>query len=1176
MSVKVAVRCRPFSSSEKEDGEENVFLVREKSLDAHYAGHTYSFCYDEVLNSAGRGEHTATQQSVFEAVAAPLLGHVITGYNGCIFAYGQTGSGKTYSMVGTEESPGLIPRITKALFDGIPDLQQQGIETCVEVSFFEIYNERVRCLLRPTEKGFDDSALRVREHPKFGPFIEGLAKFVVTAKEDCLRLLDDGNKVRSTASTAMNATSSRSHAVFTIMLTQTKTSDSLVIKTVSKLNLVDLAGSERASRTLATGKRLAEGSTINKSLTCLGKVISSLAELSEQSGQKVRHIPYRDSTLTWILKDNLGGNSKTVMLATVSPAAVQFDETLSTLRYAERAKKIVNTAVVNESNNNEVIAALQKEIETLTTALKTAATKDRASLLEEIMASEAMKKELNRTAEEKLAETNIMMEEREGYMRELEGRLETQKAEITALRTANAEKEKCILELLNAINKKDFTEGNLDTLRIMVAQLEMEQKATKAEIHTKVGSDHAFSPRHTYEDQSSDELSLDIDLDDDDIVDKDHISVEWSDDSLDIDSELDQLMADKAEEAAAAAPADDSLVVSLGSTLVLDDESLKLPSSSESDVINLDEWEDDDASSQAQPQVPVPVEPEHVGDDSISVPQYSIQSDALANNAYLDKQIPAVVSFGTVNYGMCLVECNFFEHSVKFLTKYGSPLDTFSSSQLLRVELDAADSYAIHIWFAGALREYTCQFESSSDRMLVHQLLLLMLPNTILFSPSLCSLSVENEMTLTVHGTKICRGSVDVKVSDRATFSLAKMPYEVYNFWYGCFSLDQLQFPVSSAVLNGFLPSVARDLYVIGVLDVPAPLCASSAVADLFLNHLGKDTFQLFGSSMEGSAEEEGSPCAVIVICRSVMFHRLSTLRFMPYSPQQYSSFTGISCSLNLNQSSLLFLLVNAPEHEQMAPKARNASIRSMLSSYSFGNTAEDISTRYDYLFVSGRFNYGNQFKEKDDLKRHMKANNLLSDFVEQPPSGALRSVQHPCRILTLCQPYGAHLELSDYSTSRVIPSSAFIEGDIFSRRHFLSVFAKVNEPLCVSLENIVLKCRRLPSQVRNPSISVAGFIVQDSPRKESCDSLETVNVSLMVPLLTTCLEVAELQTLSFTILGEIDGANKVIPIASGLLPLKPSVKHFNETYMCKVSLYHATCFMGLMQCHVKLHTRGV
>uniref|UniRef100_A0A8B9CK72 plus-end-directed kinesin ATPase n=3 Tax=Anser TaxID=8842 RepID=A0A8B9CK72_9AVES len=241
------------------------------------------------------------------------------------------------------------------------------------VSYMEIYCERVRDLLNPKNKG----NLRVREHPLLGPYVEDLSKLAVTSYTDIADLMDAGNKARTVAATNMNETSSRSHAVFTIVFTQKKhdAETDLSTEKVSKISLVDLAGSERADSTGAKGTRLKEGANINKSLTTLGKVISALAEVDNctsksKKKKKTDFIPYRDSVLTWLLRENLGGNSRTAMVAALSPADINYDETLSTLRYADRAKQIKCNAVINEDPNAKLVRELKEEVTRLKDLLR--------------------------------------------------------------------------------------------------------------------------------------------------------------------------------------------------------------------------------------------------------------------------------------------------------------------------------------------------------------------------------------------------------------------------------------------------------------------------------------------------------------------------------------------------------------------------------------------------------------------------------------------------------------------------------------------------------------------------------------------------------------------------------------------------------------------------------------
>jgi len=306
----------------------------------------------------------ADQETVFNGVGKQVLTNAIEGFNACIFAYGQTGSGKSYSMMGVPgqaNHDGLIPRITKELYNNIDQNPNPDVKYKVEVSYMEIYNEKVRDLLNPSDK-----TLKVREHAATGPYVDGLVKTAVQSSKEIHDIIEEGGKSRTIAATNMNSESSRSHAVFTVLLTQETEHGTMKGEKVSRLSLVDLAGSERASKTGAAGSRLKEGSNINKSLTTLGLVISALA-----SG-KSKFVPYRDSVLTWLLKDSLGGNSKTAMIATISPAADNYEETLSTLRYADRAKKIVNKAVVNEDPNTKLINELKKQVEELKLQLQAA------------------------------------------------------------------------------------------------------------------------------------------------------------------------------------------------------------------------------------------------------------------------------------------------------------------------------------------------------------------------------------------------------------------------------------------------------------------------------------------------------------------------------------------------------------------------------------------------------------------------------------------------------------------------------------------------------------------------------------------------------------------------------------------------------------------------------------
>lgn len=411
---------------------------------------TKTFAFDKSYWSFDRkAPNYAGQDNLHEDLGKPLLDNAFQGYNNCIFAYGQTGSGKSYSMMGYGQEYGIIPKICQDMFERIKVMQEdKNLGFTVEVSYLEIYNERVRDLLNPSNKG----NLRVREHPSTGPYVEDLSKLVVQSFSEIENLMDEGNKARTVAATSMNETSSRSHAVFTLTLTQKRhdVETSMSGERVAKISLVDLAGSERANSTGATGARLKEGAEINRSLSTLGRVIAALADMSQ--GKKKTQVPYRDSVLTWLLKDSLGGNSMTAMIAAISPADINFEETLSTLRYADSAKRIKNHAVVNEDPNARMIRELKEELAKLRSQLSggapgggggiveeqyapdtpldkqivsitqedgTVKKVSKAEIAEQLNQSEKLYKDLNQTWEEKLAKTEEIHKEREAALEEL-------------------------------------------------------------------------------------------------------------------------------------------------------------------------------------------------------------------------------------------------------------------------------------------------------------------------------------------------------------------------------------------------------------------------------------------------------------------------------------------------------------------------------------------------------------------------------------------------------------------------------------------------------------------------------------------------------------------------------------------------------------------------------------
>ncbi|XP_059612824.1 kinesin-like protein KIF14 [Phlebotomus argentipes] len=385
-NLTVAVRVRPMNKQELTmSGVGNVIQVENNEVTVLAGtsadssnGITRGFVYDCAFWSCNSQHHGyADQKAIFDSIGAPLVDRAFEGYNVCLFAYGQTSSGKSYSMMGIDTGDsdvihpnsevGIIPRFCHELFRRI-DAMGGKIMAEVEVSYFEIYNEKIHDLLsvsssRNTTPNGRKSALRVREHALWGPYVVDLSAHPVDSYAALKTWMILGNSQRATAATGMNDKSSRSHSIFNIVLNLWERGDDKRQQTRrSKISLVDLAGSERMNPTCTSADRLKEGISINRSLLTLGKVIAALATSKKGS---LGHIPYRESVLTWLLKENLGGNSKTVMLATISPASIHLEETLATLRYACQARAIVNRVKVNEDPHDKIIRELRAEVERL-------------------------------------------------------------------------------------------------------------------------------------------------------------------------------------------------------------------------------------------------------------------------------------------------------------------------------------------------------------------------------------------------------------------------------------------------------------------------------------------------------------------------------------------------------------------------------------------------------------------------------------------------------------------------------------------------------------------------------------------------------------------------------------------------------------------------------------------
>uniref|UniRef100_A0A8C9ZB98 Kinesin family member 15 n=1 Tax=Sander lucioperca TaxID=283035 RepID=A0A8C9ZB98_SANLU len=372
-SIKVFVRVRPLTqcSGLTTDGDQKLCLTvtSPNTIRLLSKPEPRTFTYDHVADME------TSQDSVFSSVAKNIVESCMNGYNGTIFAYGQTGSGKTFTMLGpseldnfTDELRGVIPRSFEYLFFLINrevERSGQSKSFLCKCSFIEIYNEQIYDLLDTAS-----ASLFLRENIKKGLFVEGAVEKFVNSATEAYQVLSMGWRNRRVASTSMNRESSRSHAVFTMTLESKESVNEVVNIRMSQLNLVDLAGSERQKDTHTEGSRLKEASSINRSLMCLGQVIMALVDVSNG---KNRHICYRDSKLTFLLRDSLGGNAKTYIIANVHPGSKCFGETLSTLQFAQRAKLIKNKAIINEDTQGNV-RQLQAEVKKLKEQLAQALT----------------------------------------------------------------------------------------------------------------------------------------------------------------------------------------------------------------------------------------------------------------------------------------------------------------------------------------------------------------------------------------------------------------------------------------------------------------------------------------------------------------------------------------------------------------------------------------------------------------------------------------------------------------------------------------------------------------------------------------------------------------------------------------------------------------------------------
>ncbi|XP_043925186.1 kinesin-like protein KIF3A isoform X2 [Protopterus annectens] len=496
-NVKVVVRCRPINEREKAMGHKVAVSVDEirGTITVHKVDSPNelpkTFTFDTVFGSDSK------QLDVYNLTARPIIESVLEGYNGTIFAYGQTGTGKTFTMEGIRTVPelrGIIPNSFAHIFGHIAKAEGDT-RFLVRVSYLEIYNEEVRDLL-----GKDQAQrLEVKERPDVGVYIKDLSAYVVNNADDMDRIMTLGHKNRSVGATNMNEHSSRSHAIFTITIEcSEKGVDGNMHVRMGKLHLVDLAGSERQGKTGATGQRLKEATKINLSLSTLGNVISALVD------GKSTHVPYRNSKLTRLLQDSLGGNSKTMMCANIGPADYNYDETISTLRYANRAKNIKNKARINEDPKDALLRQFQKEIEDLRRKLEegeeisgsdTSGSEDDEECEDNDGEKRKKRRGKRKVSPDKMAEMQAKIDEER---RALEAKLDMEEEERNKARAELEKREKDLLKAqqehhqlldkLTALEKKVIV-GGVDLLAkaeeqeklLEESNMELEERRRRAE-----------------------------------------------------------------------------------------------------------------------------------------------------------------------------------------------------------------------------------------------------------------------------------------------------------------------------------------------------------------------------------------------------------------------------------------------------------------------------------------------------------------------------------------------------------------------------------------------------------------------------------------------------------------------------------------------------------------------
>ncbi|EPY33879.1 Unc104-like kinesin [Strigomonas culicis] len=494
-----------------------------------------------------------------------------------------------------------------------------------------------------------------------------------------------------------------------------------------------------------------------------------------------------------------------------------------------------------------------------------------------------------------------------------------------------------------------------------------------------------------------------------------------------------------------------------------------------------------------------------------------------------------------------------------------------NAAHLYRVEKDVVNCRRLTLYFFDAPHPYVLEFSSNGRRQCFYELATLLRRSAVMWCPSLC-LEGENDVIVDIKGTTFDRPVGTAPLQGDSKITVGRMPYEVIDMWFGTFSMEGKDLPQNDTVLGSFLPKESHEIYVIGVTDVPSQMMGHDQLSPYFLAYIGSANYYVLETTTSSSKKRRTNN-ALVVICRRSFIVRVSHIAAAEVPlvskvevPKGHCS--AVACALHMNEASVGIMLVNA-KHGSLDVNTRTACIRTLLSTFPFGDLTVDVHSRFDYMIIGGRFGYGGDFTPKDPLLAQIQAENLMSDMVESEPSHALSNSLHPMRVFTHARPRVSRLDVNQYATSRALPSTnVYTVLDVFCPRPFLSIFGEAVPSVQLMLSGLKLTGARLPS-VGKCELHVTGDFFENSPLVfplvYTNGSFELVDCELPVvyPWASNG-EFLRLQSLTFSILGQLDSVSVTLKsvIASGVFPLKKKLVLAERTPF-QVPMYFQTCKVG-------------